>query len=103
MARSSSPTTGGSGWPCKQVGTRYIDPGKPWQNGVAESFHARLRDELLNVEVFHSARHAQVLLDGWRNFYNSARPHSSLAYLTPDEFAGRWASPAAPTTVVHSP
>lgn len=87
----------------QEVGTRYIDPGKPWQNGVAESFHARLRDELLNVEVFHSARHAQVLLDGWRTFYNSARPHSSLAYLTPDEFAQRWARPTAPPVVVHSP
>jgi len=82
---------------------RYIDPGKPWQNGVAESFHARLRDELLNVEVFHSARHAQVLLDGWRSFYNSARPHSSLAYLTPDEFAQRWVQPTALPAVVHSP
>jgi len=87
----------------QQVGTRYIDPGKPWQNGVAESFHARLRDELLNVEVFHSARHAQVLLDGWRSFYNSARPHSSLAYLTPDEFAQRWTQLAALPAVVHSP
>lgn len=87
----------------QEVGTRYIDPGKPWQNGVAESFHARLRDELLNLEVFHSARHAQVLLDGWRTFYNSARPHSSLGYLTPDEFAQRWAQPTAPPVVVHSP
>ncbi|BDP43730.1 hypothetical protein DAETH_36990 (plasmid) [Deinococcus aetherius] len=77
----------------QEVGTRYIDPGKPWQNGVAESFHARLRDELLNLDVFHSARHAQVLLDDWRTFYNGARPHSSLAYLTPDEFAQRWAQP----------
>ncbi|WP_406585113.1 integrase core domain-containing protein [Deinococcus aetherius] len=53
--------------------------------------------------TFHSARHAQVLLDGWRNFYNSARPHSSLAYLTPDEFAQRWAGPTALPAVVHSP
>ncbi|WP_425556391.1 integrase core domain-containing protein [Deinococcus aetherius] len=58
---------------------------------------------MLNLEVFHSARHARVLLDGWRTFYNSARPHSSLAYLTPDEFAGRWAPPTALPAVVHSP
>ncbi|WP_406585128.1 integrase core domain-containing protein [Deinococcus aetherius] len=44
-----------------------------------------------------------MLLDGWRTFYNSARPHSSLAYLTPDEFAGRWAPPTALPAVVHSP
>ena len=87
----------------QEVGTRYIDPGQPWQNGAAESFHARLRDELLNLKVFFSARHAQMLLDGWRTFYNSARPHSSLAYLTPDEFAQRWAPPTAPPAVVDSP
>lgn len=87
----------------QEVGTRYIDPGKPWQNGVAESFHARLRDELLNTEVFFSARHAQVLLDAWRGFYNGARPHSSLAYLTPDEFSQRWAMPTAAYPRIHSP
>lgn len=87
----------------QEVGTRYIDPGKPWQNGVAESLHARLRDELLNMEVFFSVRHAQVLLDGWKSFYNSARPHSSLGYLTPDEFAQRWVQPTAPPDAVHSP
>ncbi|WP_139806563.1 integrase core domain-containing protein [Deinococcus hopiensis] len=87
----------------QEVGTKYIDPGKPWQNGVAQSFHARLRDELLNLEVFYSARHAQVLLDGWRTFYNSTRPRSSLAYLTPDEFAQRWGHPTAPPRGVHPP
>ena len=71
----------------QDIGTRFIEPGKPWQNGYAESFHSRLREECLNREVFYSVKHAQVLLDDWRRFYNSARPHSSLAYLTPDEFA----------------
>ena len=71
----------------QDIGTRFIEPGKPWQNGYAESFHSRLREECLNREVFYSVKHAQVLLDDWRMFYNSARPHSSLAYLTPDEFA----------------
>ena len=81
----------------QDIGTRFIEPGKPWQNGYAESFHSRLREECLNREVFYSVKHAQVLLDDWRRFYNSARPHSSLAYLTPDEFAqqarGRPADP----------
>ncbi|WP_425429914.1 integrase core domain-containing protein [Deinococcus hopiensis] len=61
---------------------------------------SRLRDELLNLEVFRSPRHAQVLLDGWRTFYNSARPLSSL---TSDEFAQRWGGPTAPPRGVHSP
>lgn len=81
----------------QDIGTRFIEPGKPWQNGFAESFHSRLRAECLNQEVFYSAKHAQVLLDDWRAFYNARRPHSSLGYRTPDEFAeqarGR---PAAP-------
>ena len=81
----------------QDIGTRFIEPGKPWQNGFAESFHARLRAECLNQEVFYSAKHAQVLLDDWRTFYNARRPHSSLGYRTPDEFAeqarGRAAAP----------
>jgi len=81
----------------QDIGTRFIEPGKPWQNGFAESFHARLRAECLNQEVFYSAKHAQVLLDDWRAFYNARRPHSSLGYRTPDEFAeqarGRPADP----------
>ena len=71
----------------QDIGTRFIEPGKPWQNGYAESFHSRLRVECLNQEVFYSAKHAQVLLDDWRAFYNAHRPHSSLGYRTPDEFA----------------
>ena len=81
----------------QDIGTRFIEPGKPWQNGFAESFHSRLRAECLNQEVFYSAKHAQVLLDDWRAFYNARRPHSSLGYQTPDEFAeqarGRPADP----------
>ena len=71
----------------QDISTKFIEPGKPWQNGFAESFHSRLREECLNQEVFYSARHAQVLLEDWRAFYNARRPHSSLAYRTPDEFA----------------
>ena len=58
----------------QDIGTRFIEPGKPWQNGFAESFHSRLRAECLNQEVFYSAKHAQVLLDDWRNFYSPQTP-----------------------------
>jgi transposase InsO family protein len=65
----------------------YIDPGKPWQNGHQESFHSRLRDELLNREVFLSIAEAQVRLEGHRRWYNQERPHSSLRYRSPTEYA----------------
>ncbi len=68
----------------------FIAPGKPWQNGFAESFHARLRDEFLDGEVFLSVREAQVRLEVWRRYWNQQRLHSSLRYVTPDEFAARW-------------
>ena len=77
---------------CHRRGIRlgYIAPGKPWQNGFAESFHARLRDEFLDGEVFWSVRQAQVLLDSWRHYWNEQRLHSSLGYVPPDEFAANW-------------
>jgi transposase InsO family protein len=77
---------------CRRYGIDgcYIEPGKPWQNGFAESFHARLRDEYLEGEVFLSAWEAQVRLDAWRRDWNEARLHSSLGYLTPCEFAAQW-------------
>jgi putative transposase len=64
------------------VGWHYIAPGKPMQNGFAESFNGRLRDELLNETLFHSLPHAR----GWRRDYNEARPHSQLGWLTPVEY-----------------
>lgn len=73
----------------QQINAAYIEPGKPWQNGFAESFHARLRDEFLNAEVFESVLEAQVRLRAWRRYWNEERLHSSLGYLTPDEFAQR--------------
>ena len=85
----------------QDIQTRYIEPGKPWQNGFAESFHSRLRVECLNREVFFSVTHAQVVLDDWRHFYNHERPHSSLDYLTPEEFLAKYQE-AAPSTV-YSP
>jgi putative transposase len=64
----------------------FIEPGKPWQNGKGESFNGKLRDECLSREWFSSVKEAQVIIEGWRNFYNQKRPHSSLGYLTPSEF-----------------
>jgi transposase InsO family protein len=65
----------------------YIAPGAPWENGYAESFHSRLRDELLNAEVFADVREAKALAATWRHEYNHHRPHSSLGYVPPAAFA----------------
>jgi transposase InsO family protein len=72
------------------VQTAYIEKGKPWQNGYAESFHSRFRDEFLNGELFLSVVDAQVRASVWRRWYNEERPHSSLGYQTPREFAADW-------------
>jgi putative transposase len=66
--------------------TLYIDPGAPWENGYAESFNGKVRDELLNAEEFGSVLEAKVLAQEWRRDYNRVRPHSSLRYRTPAEF-----------------
>jgi len=73
----------------QKINASYIEPGKPWQNGFAESFHARLRDEFLNATVFESVLEAKVRLRVWRRYWNEERLHSSLGYLTPDEFEKR--------------
>ncbi len=82
----------------------YVAPASPWQNGYAESFQIRLRNELLNMEEFDSARHARVHAAAWREDYNGYRPHSSLSGLPPDEFARRCAHsvPAAPPLHQHT-
>lgn len=72
------------------VQTAYIDPGCPWQNGYAESFHSRFRDEFLDREWFHNVREARVLAESFRRYYNQERPHSSLNYMTPYEFHIAW-------------
>jgi putative transposase len=68
-------------------GTLYVAPGSPWQNGFAESFHSKLRDEFLDREEFESEAQARALGALWREEYNTERPHSSLDYKTPAEFA----------------
>ncbi|MEE9176574.1 MAG: integrase core domain-containing protein, partial [Thermodesulfobacteriota bacterium] len=65
------------------VKTTYIEPGSPWENGYNESFNGKLRDELLNREIFYSLKEAQVLIEKWRRHYNEVRPHSSLGYRPP--------------------
>lgn len=71
----------------------YIEPGAPWENGYAESFHSRVRDELLNAELFADVRGAKALAASWRNEYNHRRPHSSLGYVPPAAFASTLAGP----------
>jgi hypothetical protein len=69
---------------------RHIDPGSPWQNGMNERFNGTLRDECLNFETFASRDQARMICKVYGRQYNTARPHSSLGYLTPAEFAARW-------------
>ncbi len=76
-------------------GTLFIEPGSPWENGDHESFNGKLRDELLNGEIFYTIREAQVIIEGWRQQYNHIRPHSSLGYKPP--------APEARTPVVAIP
>jgi len=71
------------------VETLYIEPGAPWENAYSETFISRLRDELLNREVFANLKEAQVLAGDYREHYNHHRPHGALGYLTPAEFAAR--------------
>ena len=69
------------------VGTLFIEPGSPWENGYVESFNGKLRDECLNGELFLSRKEAQYVVDRWRLDYNDHRPHSMLGWLTPAQFA----------------
>lgn len=79
------------------VETLYIEPGCPWQNGYIESFNGKLQDEVLDREIFHSVNEARVLLEDWRLEYNNHRPHSSLGYRTPAEFAAGCIASASAT------
>ena len=68
----------------------YIAPGSPWQTGFRESFHSRLRDELLSARVFENIADARTQTEAFRLLYNTERPHQSLVGLTPDEYKNRW-------------
>ena len=75
--------------------TAYIERGSPWENGYVESFNGRLRDELLNGEIFTTLKEAQIVLETWRQHYNRVRPHSSLGCKPPAPEIVAWpASPA---------
>ena len=65
------------------VKTLYIEPGSPWENGYVESLNGKLRDELLNGEIFYTVAEARVLIERWREHYNRVRPHSALGYRPP--------------------
>jgi len=89
--------------------TAYIEPGSPWENGYVESFNARLRDELLNGEIFYTLREAQIVIESWRRHYNAVRPHQSLGYKppAPEVFIPAFAAwphsrtASAPSTMQH--
>jgi hypothetical protein len=72
-----------------QIETAFIDPGKPWQNGVEESFNGTFRDQRLSLQWFRNRADAKVSIEAWRRHYNEVRPHSSLGYLTPAEFKAK--------------
>ena len=80
--------------------TAYIMPGSPWENGYCESFNSKLRDELLNGEIFYTLKEAKIIIEGWRRHYNTIRPHSSLRYQPPAPEVLQWPSaqpqPASP-------
>jgi putative transposase len=92
--------------------TAYITPGSPWENGYVESFNARLRDELLDGEIFYTLREAQIVIESWRRHFNTVRPHESLGYKppAPEVFVPAFAAwpaaprrPASPATLVQRP
>ncbi|KKN70010.1 hypothetical protein LCGC14_0435550, partial [marine sediment metagenome] len=82
--------------------TAFIEPGSPWENGYCESFNARLRDELLNGEIFYSLAEAKVVIESWRRHYNTARPHSSLGYRPPAPQVVQWPASRHPARL-HRP
>jgi transposase InsO family protein len=76
--------------------TAYIEPGSPWENGYCESFNSKLRDELLNGEIFYSLKEARIVIENWRHHYNEVHPHSSLGYRPPALLAERPATQPRP-------
>ncbi len=78
--------------------TAYIMPGSPWENGYCESFNSKLRDELLDGEIFYTLKEAKIIIEGWRRHYNTVRPHSSLNYKPPAPEATVWHRQNGPTS-----
>ena len=66
-----------------EVGPLFIEPGSPWENGYNEPFNGKLRDELLNEEIFYTLKEATIMIERWRIHYNTKRPHTSLGYRPP--------------------
>ena len=87
----------------RKIAMNHIQPGKPMQNGHIESFNGRFRDECLNANWFRNVFDARQKISIWRNDYNRARPHSSLDYRTPDEFAAHWQRPSSLPTWIPQP
>jgi putative transposase len=83
--------------------TACIEPGSPWENGYCESFNSKLRDELLDGEVFYSLAEAKVVIESWRRHYNSNRPHSALGYRPPAPEVVLWPTSSATQAVVPRP
>lgn len=91
--------------------TLFIEPGSPWENGTNESFNGRLRDELLNVELFNTLHEAKVLIERWRKHYNTIRPHTSLGYRPPapeaivpaDPASAEWRLPPDQPSIIGNP
>ena len=83
-----------------RINTAFIDPGKPWQNGLDESVNGKFCDECLNMEWFRSRSEAKVIIEAWRKHYNNERPHSSLDYQTPNEFIQSLPERAKPSAVL---
>jgi transposase InsO family protein len=83
--------------------TAYIEPGSPWENGYCESFNGKLRDELLNGEIFYSLSEAKTVIEAWRRHYNTVRPHSSLGYRPPAPEVVIWPAtkPVAPRPMLN--
>jgi putative transposase len=87
----------------RKIATNYIQPGKPVQNSHVESFNGRLRDECLNVSWFQNLFEARRKISLWQQDYNTVRPHSSLDYRTPDEFAAVWQRPSSLVKSIPQP
>lgn len=88
---------------CVGVKTLFIEPGSPWENGYVESFNGKLRDELLNGEIFYTLDEAKVLIARWRTHYNRVRPHSALGYRPPAPEAVLAADAAEPGSAALRP